>query len=337
MALGLAARPARRRDARPGDGVAVPRAPRRGVRLLPRRASARQAGVRAGQGSRRRRRARAARPARRAAPPLDRRLDVLELRLDRRRGRRQPVCRPAVRVPAEPRRAVHGRRLAGYDHGVRAGLHRALGTGRRAGGHLVRRGCVALQEPGRRRRARGLRRGGACERDGRRSPWPSSAGTPCSPSTRRAVGTTTRSSEASSALAVALALRRRHDLSGALWVVAVLVKWVPARLSRALGGGRERPVPSSRLARHRRRCRSAGRALDLALRDRLAPGREAPRGERRPGDELRAPVPSRIARRAARRRSRPRARRPGGGAGAADPRGGARTTRDSDSRRASSS
>jgi alpha-1,6-mannosyltransferase len=29
------------------------------------------------------------------------------------------------------------------------------------------------------------------------------------------------------ALAVALALRRRHDLSGALWVVAVLVKWVP--------------------------------------------------------------------------------------------------------------
>jgi hypothetical protein len=29
------------------------------------------------------------------------------------------------------------------------------------------------------------------------------------------------------ALAVALALRRRHDLSGAVWVVAVLVKWVP--------------------------------------------------------------------------------------------------------------
>jgi alpha-1,6-mannosyltransferase len=29
------------------------------------------------------------------------------------------------------------------------------------------------------------------------------------------------------ALAVALALRRRHDLSGALWVAAVLVKWVP--------------------------------------------------------------------------------------------------------------
>lgn len=30
-----------------------------------------------------------------------------------------------------------------------------------------------------------------------------------------------------SALAVALALRRRHDLSGAVWVLAVLVKWVP--------------------------------------------------------------------------------------------------------------
>ncbi|HET7368317.1 MAG TPA: glycosyltransferase 87 family protein [Gaiella sp.] len=29
------------------------------------------------------------------------------------------------------------------------------------------------------------------------------------------------------ALAVALALRRRHDLSGAVWVLAVLVKWVP--------------------------------------------------------------------------------------------------------------
>ncbi len=29
------------------------------------------------------------------------------------------------------------------------------------------------------------------------------------------------------ALAVALALRRRHELSGALWVAAVLVKWVP--------------------------------------------------------------------------------------------------------------
>jgi alpha-1,6-mannosyltransferase len=47
------------------------------------------------------------------------------------------------------------------------------------------------------------------------------------------------------ALAVALALRRRHDLSGALWVVAVLVKWVPLvflALSALAARARSRPV-----------------------------------------------------------------------------------------------
>ena len=47
------------------------------------------------------------------------------------------------------------------------------------------------------------------------------------------------------ALAVALALRRRHDLSGALWVVAVLVKWVPAvflALSVVAASARSRPL-----------------------------------------------------------------------------------------------
>lgn len=47
------------------------------------------------------------------------------------------------------------------------------------------------------------------------------------------------------ALAVALALRRRHDLSGALWVVAVLVKWVPLlflALSALAARARSRPL-----------------------------------------------------------------------------------------------
>jgi alpha-1,6-mannosyltransferase len=47
------------------------------------------------------------------------------------------------------------------------------------------------------------------------------------------------------ALAVALALRRRHDLSGALWVVAVLVKWVPLvflALSSLAARARSRPL-----------------------------------------------------------------------------------------------
>jgi alpha-1,6-mannosyltransferase len=47
------------------------------------------------------------------------------------------------------------------------------------------------------------------------------------------------------ALAVALALRRRHDLAGALWVVAVLVKWVPLvflALSSLAAWARARPL-----------------------------------------------------------------------------------------------
>jgi alpha-1,6-mannosyltransferase len=47
------------------------------------------------------------------------------------------------------------------------------------------------------------------------------------------------------ALAVALALRRRHELSGALWIVAVLVKWVPLvflALSALAARARARPL-----------------------------------------------------------------------------------------------
>jgi hypothetical protein len=47
------------------------------------------------------------------------------------------------------------------------------------------------------------------------------------------------------ALAVALALRRRHDLSGAVWVLAVLVKWVPLvflALASLAARARGRPV-----------------------------------------------------------------------------------------------
>jgi len=47
------------------------------------------------------------------------------------------------------------------------------------------------------------------------------------------------------ALAVALALRRRHELSGAVWIVAVLVKWVPLvflALSSLAARARARPL-----------------------------------------------------------------------------------------------
>jgi hypothetical protein len=49
------------------------------------------------------------------------------------------------------------------------------------------------------------------------------------------------------ALAVALALRRRHELSGAVWVAAVLVKWVPL-LFLALSALAERAGVSARSA-----------------------------------------------------------------------------------------
>jgi alpha-1,6-mannosyltransferase len=54
------------------------------------------------------------------------------------------------------------------------------------------------------------------------------------------------------ALAVALALRRRHELAGAVWVVAVLVKWVPLVF-----------LALASLARRARRLPTGGRGIAL--------------------------------------------------------------------------
>ena len=193
LAARLAARsPARRQ--RPRHGSALPRAPRRGVRRISPRAPrdpARRAGT-AGRGRARRRDP--ARPARGAAPALDRRVDVLVVRLDRLEaaGTRTATRR---RLPAEPRAPLHGQRLARHERPstalrspsppshspslaggsdeVAAWTYKALAAAASLGAALL---------AGRLARRRGSRRR-------------SSAGTPSSPSISPAAGTTTPGSE----------------------------------------------------------------------------------------------------------------------------------------------
>ncbi len=139
--------------------MAVLRPARRG--LLDLRAGARgdAAHERPGPPRRRARGRGAARPALRAAAALDRRVDVLGLRVDRGRGRRQSLRRPAVRLPREPRGAVPRSGVARHDHRVRAGVHPALRARRAPRGVLARRCGVDLQ---------GARRSRRPGRDGRR-------------------------------------------------------------------------------------------------------------------------------------------------------------------------
>ena len=75
-------------------------------------------------------------PARRSVAGLDRRVDVLGVRPDRRRARRRSLRRHAERVPGRPRLQQGRCGLARNDVGLRARVHAALG-GRRARLRLV--------------------------------------------------------------------------------------------------------------------------------------------------------------------------------------------------------
>ena len=147
--------------------VGVSRRARAGVRRVRRRGRARRARRAAAAGASRRG-GDPARPARRAAPPLHRRVDVLGVRVDRGRAGRQPLRRPAGGIPGEPGGGLRRRGLARDDDGLRAGLHPALGTGGRRRRLLGRRRGMALQGA---RRARRARRDG-CRRLGRPPPCP---------------------------------------------------------------------------------------------------------------------------------------------------------------------
>ena len=104
VAGGLAARPAQRRPPRGRYRlrVGVPRGARDGVRPLHARSACAGSARGATQDCRGSCGRDPSRPARRAAPPFHRRLDVLELRPDRRRSRRQSLPRSPERVPRRP-------------------------------------------------------------------------------------------------------------------------------------------------------------------------------------------------------------------------------------------
>ena len=134
--------------------LALPRCNLRVVRLLPRRArDAVPENGRARRGAGDRRSHPAGAPGR-AGAALDRRLHVLGLRAGRGRSRREPLRGASVELSGRSRLRAHGRRLAGYDDGLRPGVHTGLG-GRRSCGRLFgRRCCVDLQDHRRRFDAR---------------------------------------------------------------------------------------------------------------------------------------------------------------------------------------
>ena len=132
-----------------------------------------------------------ARAARRAAPALDRRVDVLVVRLDRSPQRRQPVLRPAGGLPGQPGDRLHGERLARHDDRLRAGVHRSPRS--RSPSSPA---TPTPSPPGRTRRSPPLPRSRRrCSPGGSpgaaRSRSRSSAGTRSSPCTSPAAGTTT--------------------------------------------------------------------------------------------------------------------------------------------------
>ena len=247
---------------------------------------------------------RPARPARRAASPLDRRVDLLGLRLDRGGGRRQPVRRPAVGVPGEPGVPVPRGRVA---------RHARPSTGRRS------RCCPSRSRasPGRSAdaaawiykaiAAAGILAAVAAVARVAARPALAVAFVGWNPvvAVHMAGGGHNDALVAGLAAgALALAVGRRHQLAGAAWVLAALVKWVPVVflvLVTLAARARGRPIGG---ARHRRGARRRGKHRDLAVRDGMARGLRPARRQRRPRDELRASVPPRAARAPGRRRPR---------------------------------
>ncbi len=180
--------------------MAVPRAARRRVRHVPRRPRRAPPPYARAPGGDRPRGGGAAGAARVAASPLDRRVDVLGLRLDRSRGRRQPLRRPARVVPRTARPPPTSAPTGATRRACTA--RRSRSSPSRSHGSAAHR---LTQRPG---SSRGSPRSASWwppsrspgAPAGRRSPPRSSAGIRCSPSTRAVGATTTPSSARSSRL-----------------------------------------------------------------------------------------------------------------------------------------
>ena len=268
-------RPSRRRlDLR----VDLPRAARRRVRRLRRRRRARARGAAA---ARRRRGARVrdpARAARRAAAALDRRVDVLGLRADRGRARREPVPRRRRATSRTIRRFRYvgaGWRDTTTVYGPAFTL--ASEPLARAAGHVGRRGGVDLQDA----RGRGVLACGGARRAalarGPRSRSRSSAGTRCSPCTSRGGGhndawvallvlgaLAAAAARPAAARRASLGARRSREVGAARAAAAARARG--ARDAAAASGTSASPSPrsSSRsrrsALRHRRGCTRSGRS-----------------------------------------------------------------------------
>ena len=97
------------------------------------------------------------------------------------------------------------------------------------------------------------------------------------------------------ATAVALAVRRRATLGGAVWAFAALVKWVPLVFFGLVAlAARARLRPAGAVGFAVTLAVGAARR-DVAIRAPLAGSARATRRQRRSEDELRAPVPARAA------------------------------------------
>ena len=245
-----------------------------------------------------------ARAARRAAPALDRRLDVLGVRPHRGRPRRQPLRRRAERLSGRPVLRVRRRGLARHDVRLRAGVHAALravalvsGSSAEAAAWIFKTiaalavlACVLARRAACTRPAlrRGARRLEPALRHPLRRRRPQ----------RRAHGR--RSSSARSRSPA----RGAASLAALAWVVAVLVKWIPL-LFFALRALEARAT--GRRVSHRGFAVAAAVLVALATwrygLDWLARVRPA-RAQRGGADELRAPAPGRAARRSPRGRAR---------------------------------
>ena len=250
-----------------------------------------------------------ARPARGAAAPLDRRLDVLVVRLDRVARRREPVRRSAGGLPRQPRAPLHGQRLGRHDDRLRAGVHAASEPLAVVAGDSD---AVAAWTYKALAAAAALAAALLAGRLARRRAFAIAL-----------VGW-------NPVLAVHLAGGGHNDA----WVGALILAALALSASRR-GNGRRRPLgrsrsrssgcrsSSSRSARSSRGRRGRPRGArglvgrgrgrrarrHRALRRRLA-ARDLPaRRERGPRDELRDPAPARAARAAGRPRARARARR----------------------------
>ena len=244
-----------------------------------------------------------ARAALRAAPALDRRLDVLELRPHRRGASREPVHDAAERVSRRSGVPVRGRRLAAHDLGLRPGVHARLGAARARRGHVV--GCGRVDVQGARGRGDARCRAARCPALARPAFALVLVGWNPAIALDFAGGGHNDAWMAALVLAaLALAASGRRQLAGAAWATASLIKWVPLMLLplRALEARADRPAGAPSRLRGGRRglVVVATRAYGCSWLRAVVPLLQACAGRL----EVLAAGPARAARRPARHRAR---------------------------------